>query len=349
VVGSTTGKAGAEKAAIEIADLQAGKAARTAAPQAGEWSITASRSGQSASMARPPASGSASSPSGFAWGSTTATTDVTAASGKPASLLHMPPQQSARAIESDAITANGRPTSFERATSPEQRADIERNTYDVTTDVKTRRMKGIEKRPGPGKDVAPGTLEGLEPTMSKEVGDPTRGSVRLEAREAAAYGAGKPSGYSLSRKVFEAVYKGRLIDTGGGLSVQAGHMVAKSTGKPGGLAIELTSLNQADKVAPRKAIEIQGAIVERKTADALLKSGQFPNLTKRMIDEAPAHSGWMHPVGMSEAEAQAKFMDDQLKVLSAPKHPLHQLTESYEEIAGHLPNRPMIPQGPPAK
>jgi hypothetical protein len=223
-------------------------------------------------------------------------------------------------------------------------AEIVQTAHDAPTNVKTRRIKDLQKQPGPGADVAPATLEGLEPTAAKEIGDPTRRSAELELKEALAQAAGRPSGLKFAPETLESVYKGRLIDTGGGLSVQAGHMVPKSTGTPGGLAIELTTLNQAaeTKLITKQALEIQGAVVERETAQKLLESGQFPNLTQEMIDNAPAHAGWVHPSGMSEAQAQSQFMRDQLKVLSAPEHPLHQLTESYEEIAGHLSNRPLI-------
>jgi hypothetical protein len=221
---------------------------------------------------------------------------------------------------------------------------IEPTAHPTPAGVETTRIDGLETRPGPGANVKAGTAEGLEPTLAKKTGDPTRGKVALEESEAWGYAGGAESGYVL-RGELGSVYKGRLLQTGDGLSVQAGHLVPKSTGTPGGLAIELTTLNQAaeSKLITKQAIEIQGAIVERETAQRLVDGGKFPNLTQEIVDNAPPHAGWQHPAGMSEAVAQSKFMDDQLKIISDPKHPLHQLTESYEEIVGDLPLRPMIP------
>lgn len=206
----------------------------------------------------------------------------------------------------------------------------------------SRKISGFETgRAKPGPQVKAGTLEDLEPVAYEPVGDPTRGAKKLGEREAAEYAAGKDTGYVLSSQ--STHWQGRLIGTNE-FSVQAGHLVPKSSGAPGGLAIELTSLNQAaeTKLISKQAVEIKGAIVERETAHRLLDSGQFPNLTREMIDNAPTHAGWKHPVGMSESEAQAKFMQDQLKVISPADHPLHQLSISYEEMTAHLPTRPMI-------
>jgi len=221
---------------------------------------------------------------------------------------------------------------------------IEPTAHQTPAGVETRRISGLETRPGRGANVAPGTAEGLEPTLARKIGDPTRGKVALQESEAWAYAGGAPSGYRPPGSL-GSVYKGRVLHTGDGLSVQAGHLVPKSTGTPGGLAIELTTLNQAaeSKLITKQAIEIQGAIVERETAQRLVDGGKFPNLTQEIVDSAPPHAGWQHPVGMSEAEAQSRFMDDQLQIISDPDHPLHQLTQSYEEISGHLPNRPLIP------
>jgi hypothetical protein len=222
---------------------------------------------------------------------------------------------------------------------------IEPTAHPTPAGVETPRISGLETRPGPGAKVKAGTAEGLEPTLAKKVGDPTRGTVALEESEAWAYAGGAPSGYRPPGSL-GPVYKGRILHTGDGLSVQAGHLVPKSSGTPGGLAIELTTLNQAaeSKLITKQAIEIQGAIVERETAQRLVDGGKFPKLTQEIVDNAPAHPGWQHPPKMSEATAQSTFMEDQLKIISEPDHPLHQLTESYAEIAGQLPERPMILQ-----
>lgn len=205
----------------------------------------------------------------------------------------------------------------------------------------SKKVSGFETgRATPGRQVKAGTLEGLEPTAQKPGGDPTRGSRTMGKREAAEYAAGKDTGYVLPSR--NPDWKGRLL--GIEFSVQAGHTVPKSTGKPGGLAIELTSLNQAkdSKLINKEAVEIRGAIVERETALRLLVSKQFPNLTREMIVNAPKHAGWEHQKGMSESDAQAKFMKDQLEIVSATDHPLHQLSISYEEMTADLPTRPMI-------
>jgi hypothetical protein len=263
-----------------------------------------------------------------AFGSATATpVEATVSTGPPAKLQPEIPQvHQAKAAQR---TLEGQPI------PAEQPLQSSGPSTGLATPISKKASLEETEGWGAGRKVERGKLKELEPT--------TREPVRSASGK---YAPAKEGDLiKFPKKTLSADWKGRIPETGGDLSVQAGHMVPKSTGAPDSLAIELTSRNLAaeTKLVNKEAIEIEGALIERETALELAESGQFPKVTIDMVKNAPARPGWKPPIGMAEGDARAAFMKEMRGVLESPTHPLHPLVESYEDIAGHLPDRPLIP------
>jgi hypothetical protein len=86
-------------------------------------------------------------------------------------------------------------------------------------------------------------------------------------------------------------------------------------------------------VQNKATIAIDGVFIDKESAMKWAQSGNYPGVTKDIVDAASASDGWESPPGLDGEQAKKMFMRQQLQVLLAnPKHPFRFLIDSFQSM-----------------